>query len=65
MKTRTWYNTTIAPDRKYDLIVMTDMGYVFQTIYENGKFHTSVIRNDKVYFEEYENQDSLIKWMKY
>lgn len=65
MKTRTWYSTNIIPDRNYNLIVMTDMGYVFQAIYENGKFHTSIVKDNKVYFEEYKYQDSLIKWMKY
>ena len=65
MKTRTWYSTKIIPDRKQNLIVMTDMGFVFQAVYENGKFYTNIIKNNKVYFEEFENQDSLIKWMKY
>lgn len=26
MKTRKWYSSNIKPDRKSDLIVMTDMG---------------------------------------
>ena len=65
MKTRTWYSTKIIPDRKQNLIVMTDMGFVFQAVYENGKFYTFNCRDNKMYLEVYENQDSLIKWMKY
>lgn len=65
MKTRKWYSTNIKPDRKNNLIIMTDMGYVFEAVYENNKFLVSNIRNDKVYFEEYDNQECIIKWMKF
>ena len=64
MKTKKWYSTKIKPDRKSFLIVKTDMGYIFEAIYEDGKFLISVVRNGKVYFEEYLKQESLIEWMK-
>ena len=64
MKTKKWYSTKIKPDRKSFLIVKTDMGYIFEAIYEDGKFLISVVRNGKVYFEEYLEQESLIEWMK-
>ena len=62
LKKRKWYSTSITPDRKSELIVMTDMGYVFEAVYENNKFLVSVVRNHKVYFEE---GYDIIKWMKY
>ena len=65
MKTRKWYSTNVKPDRRYNLIIMTDMGYVFEAVYENNKFLVSNVRNDKVYFEEYDNQECIIKWMKF
>lgn len=64
MKTRKWYPTTIKPDRTNDLIIMTDMGYIFQAIYKNGIFLVSNVKNHKVYFEEWIEQESIIKWMK-
>lgn len=64
MKTRKWYSVTIRPDRTNDLIIMTDMGYIFQAIYENGKFLVSNVKNYKVYFEEWIEQENIIKWMK-
>ena len=64
MKTRKWYYTTIKPDRANDLIIMTDMGYIFEAVYENGKFLVSIVKNHKVYFEEWMKQESIIKWMK-
>jgi len=64
MKTRKWYSTTIKPDRANGLIIMTDMGYVFQAIYENGKFLVSIVKNYKVYFENWIEQENIIKWMK-
>ena len=65
MKTRKWYSVNIKPDRRYNLIIMTDMGYVFEAIYENNKFLESNVRNGKVYFEEYDHQECIIKWMKF
>lgn len=65
MKTRKWYSTNVKPDRKINLIIMTDMGYVFEAVYENDKFLTSNVKNGKVYFEEYDNQECIIKWMKF
>lgn len=65
LKRRKWYNTNIPPDNKKSaLIVQTDMGYIFEAIYINGKFQVSTVRSNKVYFEEYENQDCLVRWMK-
>jgi hypothetical protein len=43
---------------------MTDMGYIFQSVYENGKFLVSMVKNYKVYFEEWIEQENIIKWMK-
>lgn len=64
MKARKWYSTTIKPDRPNDLVIMTDMGYIFQAVYEDGKFLVSIVKNYKVYFEEWIEQESIIKWMK-
>jgi hypothetical protein len=64
MKTRKWYSTTNKPDRSNDLIIMTDMGYIFEAVYENGKFLVSNVKNYKVYFEEWVEQENIIKWMK-
>ena len=64
MKTKKWYSASYKPDRSNDLIIMTDMGYIFQAIYENGKFLVSIVKNYKVYFEEWIEQENIIKWMK-
>lgn len=64
MKTRKWYSTSIKPDRADNLIIMTDMGYIFEAVYENGKFLVSNVKNNKVYFEECIGQENIIKWMK-
>jgi len=64
MKTRKWYSTTIKPDRINDLIIMTNMGYIFEAFYEDGKFLVSNVKNGKVYFEEWLEQEDIIKWMK-
>lgn len=64
MKARKWYSTKIKPDTKSDLIIMTDMGYVFQAFYEDGKFLVSNVKNYKVYFDEWIEQENIIKWMK-
>ena len=64
MKTRKWYSTKIKPDTKSDLIIMTDMGYVFQAVYEDEKFLVSNVKNYKVYFDEWIEQENIIKWMK-
>lgn len=66
LKKRKWYNiynTTVKPDRKCKIIVMTDMGYMFEAVYENGEYYTSVVRDNKVYFERYHNQESIVKFM--
>lgn len=65
LKNRKWYSTLkTIPDRKFGLIVMTDMGYIFEATYENGKFLTSVVRNHKVYFEPYFSQYTIVRFMK-
>ncbi len=65
LKRRKWYSiSTIKPDVDCGLIVMTDMGYIFEAIYEDGVYKTSFVDNHKVYFAEYKNQDSLVKFMK-
>jgi hypothetical protein len=65
LKNRKWYSTIkTIPDREFDLIIMTDMGYIFEATYQNGRFLTSVVRNGKVYFEPHFNQDSIVRFMK-
>lgn len=67
LKRRKWYSTTIKPDSPYRLIVMTDMGYMFEAIYSDNKFLVSIVRNGKVYYEECEEwiqQENIVKWMK-
>lgn len=64
MKTRKWYSSKIKPDRNSDLIVMTDMGYIFEAVYEDDKFLVSNVKNFKVYFEPWIEQDDILKWMK-
>ena len=65
MKKRRWHSTErIKPDVKNGLIIMTDMGYIFQAIYEDGKFLVSNVKDGKVYFEEWIKQENIIKWMR-
>lgn len=64
LKRRKWYSTNIKPDVKTDLIVMSDMGYIFEAVYENDKFLVSLVKSYKVYFEPWMEQESIIKWMK-
>ena len=63
MKARTWYSTqTAKPTRRYGLIIKTDMGYIFEAMYQDNKFLVSVVRDNKVYFEPF-NQDSITHFM--
>lgn len=64
LKRRKWYSTNVKPDVKTDLIVMSDMGYIFEAVYENDKFLVSLVKSYKVYFEPWMEQESIIKWMK-
>lgn len=64
LKRRKWYSTNVKPDVKTDLIVMSDMGYIFEAVYENDKFLVSLVKSYKVYFEPWMKQESIIKWMK-
>lgn len=64
LKRKKWYSVNITPDCKYNLVIMTDMGYIFTAIYEDNKFLITTLRNGKVYYEETIHQDSIVKWMK-
>lgn len=65
LKRKKWYLVdNIKPDCKYNLVIMTDMGYIFTAIYEDNKFLITTLRNGKVYYEETIHQDSIVKWMK-
>lgn len=66
LKRRKWYsNNNIKPDCEYGLIVMTDMGYVFEASFKNDIWSLLVSKDYKAYFVVAEYQDSIIKWMKY
>ena len=66
LKRRKWYlANNVKPDCEHGLIVMTDMGYVFEASFKNGIWHLLAQRNNKAYFVIVEHQDSIIKWMKY
>lgn len=64
LKNRKWYSTNVTPDCKYGLIVQTDMGYIFEAIYEDGIFKVSNVRDYKIYYEPTISQISLVRWMK-
>lgn len=40
------------------------MGYIFEAVYKDGKFLVSTVRNYKVYFEPWIEQESIVAWMK-
>ena len=63
LKRKKQYSVNIRPDYKYDLVIMTDMGYIFTAIYEDNKFLITTLRNGKVYYEETIHQESIVKWM--
>lgn len=56
-----WYSMDITPDVSYGLIAKTDMGYIFEAVYESGIWQISIVKNGKVYFEPYYD---FIQWMK-
>ena len=65
LKNRKWYSAySNNPDRRYQLIIMTDMGYIFEAEYVNGIYLVSVVRDGRVYFEPYKNQECIAKFMK-
>lgn len=66
MKKNKWYNASVKPDKYNNLIVMTDMGYIFQAEYIDNEWYTYVENTTihKVYLEKFENQECIIKWMK-
>lgn len=39
LKKRKWYSVNVKPDCKYGLLIMTDMGYVFEATFENGLWY--------------------------
>ena len=47
LKKGKWYSVNIKPDKSIGLIVMTDMGYIFEAVYEDGKFLVSIVKNGK------------------
>ena len=64
LKTHKWYPTSVKPKWRSDLIVMSDMGYVFQAFYEKGKFKVAHDMRGKIYFDfDFINQESIVKWM--
>lgn len=67
MKKNKWYNASkVSPDKYDNLIVMTDMGYIFQAEYLNGEWHIYIENGiiHKMYLDRCENQESIVKWMK-
>lgn len=64
LKRKKWYSTRVKPDSQYNLVIMTDMGYIFTAIYVDSKFLISTLRNGKVYYEELIEQNGIVKWMK-
>ena len=64
MKRRKWYSAiNNKPDKSHGLIIMTDMGYIFEAVYKDEQFLVSHVKDHKVYFEPFDNQ-SIIKFMK-
>lgn len=63
MKKHKWYSMKYRPDKSFGLIIQTDMGYIFEAIYEDNQFKISYVENGKVYFKEY-NQNLIWRWMK-
>lgn len=53
-----------CPDLKNrEMVIMTDMGYVFSAFYEGRKgFAVATIRNGKVYYDEYEQKRNIVWW---
>lgn len=64
LKKKKWYLCTVKPIWKDGLIVMTDMGYMFEAIFVNDKWAISSVENNKVYFKTSEHPECIIKWMK-
>lgn len=65
LKRRKWYRADkYTPDVKSELVIQTDMGYVFEAVYQNGKWLISTVRDGKVYFEPWINSENIWRWMK-
>lgn len=62
-KKRKWYSYKNVPPNTISLVVMTDMGYIFEAFYDGENYHLSVVENDKVYFPVYEYQECIFRWM--
>lgn len=56
-----WYSMDVIPDVSYNLIAKTDMGFIFEAVYESGMWQIARVDNGKVYFETYYN---FVQWMK-
>jgi hypothetical protein len=52
-----------ANSEEVSLLAMTDMGYVFEALYYNNKFHCMEVRNNKCYFDSDEMHDCITHWM--
>lgn len=64
-KKHKWYNAyKTKPDVSSGLIIQTDMGYIFEAIYKDGKYLVSTVKDGKVYFEESTYQCDIWRWMK-
>lgn len=64
LKRKKWYPTTIKPIWKEGLIIMTDMGYMFEARYNNNIWSLLQVLNHKAYYVSYKYQECVIKWMK-
>lgn len=63
-KKKKWYSSKIKPIWKDNLIVMTDMGYLFEAKFIENEWLISTVENYKVYFKRSEYPECIIKWMK-
>ena len=64
LKKKKWYSSKIKPIWKNNLIVMTDMGYLFEAKFIENEWLISTVENYKVYFKRSEYPECIIKWMK-
>ena len=64
LKKKKWYFSKIKPIWKDNLIVMTDMGYLFEAKFIENEWLISTVENYKVYFKRIKYPECIIKWMK-
>lgn len=62
LKKRKWYKSTITPLQNVDLVIMTDMGYMFHAVFQKGVWCRYQERNYKMYLEPM-SVCSIYKWM--